>query len=142
MVSIAMKPNPFKEKIAGVKLSEADSGEELSTLNNLSSYPTGVALNCSIDFFNIQPETNYTLVVTANFPSGESHPFHATNVYIPKSSISAPDNEGYGKAAGDFAFDLTLMEKGDLFLLFALIKGDKVADTFYCYYYFGGGING
>ena len=32
MVSIAMKPNPFKEKIAGVKLFEADSGEELSTL--------------------------------------------------------------------------------------------------------------
>ena len=62
MVSIAMKPNPFKEKIAGVKLSEADSGEELSTLNKLSSYPTGVALNCSIDFFNIQPETNYTLI--------------------------------------------------------------------------------
>lgn len=141
MVSIAMKPNPFKEKIAAVKLFEADSGEELSTLNKLSSYPTGVALNCSIDFFNIQPETNYTLVVTANFPSGESHPFHATNVYIPRSIISAPDNEGYGKAAGNFTFDLTLMEKGDLFLLFALIKGDEVTDTFYCYYYFGGGIN-
>ena len=29
MVSIAMKPNPFKEKIAGVKLFEVDSGEEL-----------------------------------------------------------------------------------------------------------------
>lgn len=141
MVSIAMKSNPFKEKIAGVKLFEVDSGEELSTLNKLSSYPIGVALNCSIDFFNIQPETNYTLVVTANFPSGKSYPVHATNVYIPKSSISAPDNEDYGKAAGDFAFDLTLEEKGDLFLLFALIKDDEATDTFYCYYYFGGGIN-
>jgi len=136
-----MKSNPFKEKIAGVKLFEVDSGEELSTLNKLSSYPIGVALNCSIDFFNIQPETNYTLVVTANFPSGKSYPVHATNVYIPKSSISAPDNEDYGKAAGDFAFDLTLEEKGDLFLLFALIKDDEATDTFYCYYYFGGGIN-
>ena len=141
MVSIAMKSNPFKEKIAGVKLFEVDSGEELSTLNKLSSYPIGVALNCSIDFFNIQPETNYTLVVTANFPSGKSYPVHATNVYIPKSSISAPDNEDYGKAAGDVAFDLTLEEKGDLFLLFALIKDGEATDTFYCYYYFGGGIN-
>jgi hypothetical protein len=52
MVSVATKSNPFKEKIAGVKLFEADSGDELSTLNNLSSYPIGVALNCSIDFFN------------------------------------------------------------------------------------------
>lgn len=141
MVSIAMKPNPFKEKIAGVKLFEADSGEELSTLNNLPRYPIGVPLICSIDFFNIQPETNYTLVVTANFPNGKSYPVHATNVYIPESNISAPDNEGYGKAAGDFAFDLTLVEKGDLFLLFSLIKDNKDTDTFYCYYYFGGGIN-
>lgn len=141
MVSIAMKSNPFKEKIAGVKLFEVDSGEELSTLNKLSSYPIGVALNCSIDFFNIQPETNYTLVVTANFPSREPYLVHATNVYIPKSSILAPDNEGYGKAAGDFTFDLNLMEKGDLFLLFALIKGGEATDTFYCYYYFGGGMN-
>lgn len=141
MVSIAMKPNPFKEKIAGVKLFEADSGEELSTLNNLPRYPIGVPLICSIDFFNIQPETNYTLVVTANFPNGESYPVHATNVYIPESNISAPDNEGYGKATGDFAFDLTLVEKGDLFLLFSLIKDNKDTDTFYCYYYFGGGIN-
>ena len=114
MVSIAMKSNPFKEKIAGVKLFEADSGEELSTLNNLPRYPIGVPLICSIDFFNIQPETNYTLVVTANFPNGESYPVHATNVYIPESNISAPDNEGYGKAAGDFTFDLNLMEKGDV----------------------------
>lgn len=141
MVSIAMKSNPFKEKIAGVKLFEVDSGEELSTLNNLPRYPIGVPLICSIDFFNIQPETNYTLVVTANFPNGESYPVHATNVYIPESNISAPDNEGYGKAAGDFAFDLTLVEKGDLFLLFSLIKDNKDTDTFYCYYYFGGGIN-
>ncbi|MDA5504622.1 hypothetical protein [Streptococcus thermophilus] len=141
MVSIAIKPNPFKEKIARVNLFEADSGEELSTLNNLSSYPIDVALNCSIDFFNIQPETNYTLVVTANFPNGESYPVHATNIYIPRSSISAPDNEGYGKATGDFTFDLTLEEKGDLFLLFSLIKDNKDTDTFYCYYYFGGGIN-
>lgn len=141
MVSIATKSNPFKEKIAGVKLFEADSGDELSTLNNLSSYPIGVALNCSIDFFNIQPETNYTLVVTANSPSREPYLVHATNVYIPESNISAPDNEGYGKAAGDFTFDLNLMEKGDLFLLFALIKGGEATDTFYCYYYFGGGVN-
>ncbi|MDA5509277.1 hypothetical protein PJF60_02095 [Streptococcus thermophilus] len=141
MVSIAMKPNPFKEKIAGVKLFEVDSGEELSTLNNLPRYPIKVPLNCSIDLFNIQPETNYTIVVTANFPNGESYPVHATNIYIPRSSISAPDNEGYGKATGDFTFDLTLEEKGDLFLLFSLIKDNKDTDTFYCYYYFGGGIN-
>lgn len=141
MVSIAMKPNPFKEKIAGVKLFEVDGGEELSILNNLPHYPIEVPLNCSIDFFNIQPETNYTIAVTANFPSGEPYTVHATNIYIPKSSILAPDNEGYGKATGDFAFDLPLEKKGDLFLLFALIKGGEATDTFYCYYYFGDGIN-
>ena len=138
MVSIAMKPNPFKEKIAGVKLFEADSGEELSTLNNLSSYPIGLALNCSIDFFNIQPETNYTLVVTANFPSRAPYPVHATNIYIPAfEHFRLPIARIMEKHAGDFAFDLTLMEKGDLFLLFALTKGSEATDTFYCYYYFG-----
>lgn len=141
MVSIAMKPNPFKEKIAGVKLFEVESGEELSTLNNLSGYPIRLPLNCSIDFFNVQPETNYTLAITANFPSRAPYLVHATNIYIPVSNISAPDNEGCGKAAGDFSFDLTLEEKGDLFLLFALTKGGEATDTFYCYYYFGGGIN-
>lgn len=137
MTSIAMKPNPFREKMTAIRIVKPDSGQQLGTINNLDMYPGSTTLVAFLDFFNLKPETNYTLSVFAFFPDGSNYPVHATRVFIKKEDFTLL-KDGYGKVTGNFNFNFTIQNPSDFYFLFVLIdENGNELDTAYSYHYFG-----
>ena len=87
--------------------------------------------------FNLRPDTNYILSVSAHFPDGTNYPVHATRVNIAKQDFVLLD-DGYGKATGNFDFNFTIQAPSDFLFLFVLLdeNGNEV-DTAYSYHHFG-----
>lgn len=138
MTGTALKPNPFKEKMTAIKIVNPENTEPLWTVNYLDSYPSSVALVAFLDFFNLKPNTNYVISLTANLPDGSSYPVHATRINIPTENFVLINEEGYGKAAGNFTFNFTIEKPTDCYFLFALMdENSEVIDTAYSYHYFG-----
>lgn len=138
MTSIPMKPNLFQEKMTGLKLLNQSTGQFLGSLNNLDLYPASLPVIADIDFFNLKANTNYILTVTAHFPDGTNYPVHATRVNIPEENLSFKTSEGYGKANGNFLFNLTLNNPSDMLLYFILIdETGAPVDDVYSYHSFG-----
>ncbi|MGQ7625131.1 hypothetical protein ACTGUY_01700 [Streptococcus suis] len=137
MVSIPMKTNLFKEKMTSLKIVNTGNGQLLSTINNFDFYPGSVSLVAFLDFFNLRPDTNYILSVSAHFPDGTNYPVHATRVNIAKQDFVLLD-DGYGKATGNFDFNFTIQAPSDFLFLFVLLdeNGNEV-DTAYSYHHFG-----
>lgn len=137
MVSIPMKENPFKEKMTAIRIVKPDTGQLLGTVTNFEMFPGSTSLVTFLDFFNLRPETNYTLSVTVHFPDGTSYPVHATRINIAKQDFILL-KDGYGKATGNFGFNFTIQYPSDFYFFFVLMDetGQKV-DTAYSYHSFG-----
>lgn len=137
MTSIPMKHNPFKEKLTAIKIVNQETGQFLGTVNNFDFYPGSISLIAFLDFFNLKPETNYILSVSAHFPDGTSYPVHATRVNISKEDFILL-KDGYGKATGNFGFNFTIEKPSDFYFFFVLTdENNEVSDTAYSYYNFG-----
>lgn len=138
MVSIAMKPNPFKEKITAVKLINKETGQFFSTVSNFDFFPGTISLIAVVDFFNVQPNKNYTLSVNVFLDNGTNYPIHATRIFIPAEQLIATSMDGSGKATGNFEFNLTIEQPCDFYLFFAFIPegSNEYSDTFYSYHSF------
>lgn len=133
-----MKPNLFKEKMTSLKLLNQSTGQLLSSLNNLDLYPASLSVIVDVDFFNLKANTDYILTVTAYFPNGTNYPVHATRVDIPEENLSFKTSDGYGKANGNFIFNLTLNSPSDVLLYFILMDENGVpVDDVYSYHSFG-----
>lgn len=137
MVSIPMKENPFKEKMTAIRIVKPDTGQLLGTVTNFEMFPGSTSLVTFLDFFNLRPETNYTLSVTVHFPDGTSYPVYATRINIAKQDFILL-KDGYGKATGNFGFNFTIQYPSDFYFFFVLMDetGQKV-DTAYSYHFFG-----
>ncbi|WP_369350441.1 hypothetical protein AB6M97_06355 [Streptococcus hillyeri] len=137
MVSIPMKPNPFREKMTSIKIVNQTTSQLLSTVSNFDFYPGSVSLIAFVDFFNLKPETNYIMSVTVHFPDSTHYPVHATRVNIPREEFISM-SDGYGKATGNFDFNFTIQYPSDFFFYFALLdeNGDEI-DQAYSYHSFG-----
>lgn len=137
MVAISMKPNPFKEKMTAIKIVNRETGQPLGTVNNFDFYPGSISLVAFLDFFNLKPETNYILSVSAHFPDGTTYPVHATRVNIAKDDFILL-KDGYGKATGNFDFNFTITKPSDFYFFFVLMdENGKEIDTAYSYHHFG-----
>lgn len=137
MVGIPMKSNLFKEKMTSLKIVNTGNGQLLSTINNFDFYPGSVSLVAFLDLFNLRPDTNYILSVSAHFPDGTHYPVHATRVNIAKQDFVLLD-DGFGKATGNFDFNFTIQAPSDFLFLFLLLdENGKEVDTAYSYHHFG-----
>ncbi|AXJ12465.1 hypothetical protein Sp14A_05750 [Streptococcus pluranimalium] len=137
MTSIPMKTNPFREKMTAIRIINQNTGQPLGTISNFDFYPGSVSLIAFLDFFNLRPNVNYILSVTAHFPDGTSYPVHATRVCISENDFIQINN-GYGKATGNFDFNFTIQSSSDFYFFFILIdEQGQETDTAYSYHYFG-----
>ncbi|HEL1839175.1 hypothetical protein Q7W21_10195 [Streptococcus suis] len=137
MVSIPMKANLFKEKMTSLRIFNTSNDQILSTIVNFDLYPGSVHLVAFLDFFNLRPDTNYILSVTAHFPDGTNYPVHATRVNIAIQDFVLL-KDGYGKATGNFDFNFTIQAPSDFLFLFVLLdENGKEVDTAYSYHHFG-----
>ncbi|MEG3243907.1 hypothetical protein [Streptococcus suis] len=137
MVSIPMKTNLFKEKMTSLRIFNTSNDQILSTIVNFDLYPGSVHLVAFLDFFNLRPDTNYILSVTAHFPDGTNYPVHATRVNIAIQDFVLL-KDGYGKATGNFDFNFTIQTPSDFLFLFVLLdENGKEVDTAYSYHHFG-----
>lgn len=137
MTSVPMKKNPFKEKMTAIRIINPETAQFLGTITNFDIFPGSASLVAYLDFFNIRPETDYILSLTAHFPDGTSYPVHATRI-----NIAAQDfvlvKDGYGKATGNFNFNFTIEKPSDFYLFFVLLDEDgQEVDTAYSYHHFG-----
>ncbi|MDG4500567.1 hypothetical protein [Streptococcus suis] len=132
-----MKTNLFKEKMTSLRIFNTSNDQILSTIVNFDLYPGSVHLVAFLDFFNLRPDTNYILSVTAHFPDGTNYPVHATRVNIAIQDFVLL-KDGYGKATGNFDFNFTIKAPSDFLFLFALLdENGKEVDTAYSYHHFG-----
>lgn len=140
MVNIPMKPNPFNEKITAVKLINSSTGEFFNTVSSFDFFPGTISLIAVVDFFNVKPNKNYSLSISVHLENGTSYPIHATRIFIPREQLIAPNLDGFGKATGNFDFNLTIEQPGDFYLFFAFIPEGSTqhSDTFYSYHSFRG----
>lgn len=140
MTAYEMKPNPFNEKMTAIKLVDMRTGIPLGTVNNIDFYPASIPIMAFFDFFNIRPDVDYVLTVTAFFPDGTNYPVHATRVNIPEDKFIQLNN-GYGKVSGNFTFNFTIEKPSDYFFFFLLIdQNENNSDSFYSYHTFGKGV--
>jgi hypothetical protein len=136
MTSVPMKKNPFKEKMTAIRIVNPETAQFLGTITNFDMFPGSASLVAYLDFFNIRPETDYILSLTAHFPDGTSYPVHATRI-----NIAAQDfvliKDGYGKATGNFNFNFTIQNPSDFYFFFVLLdENGQGVDTAYSYHSF------
>lgn len=137
MTSIPMKRNPFKEKMTAIKIVDSKTAQPIGTITNFDMFPGSTSLVAYLDFFNLRPETNYILSLTAHFPDGTSYPVHATRINIAKQEFALLE-DGFGIAAGNFSFNFTIQNPSDFYFLFVLIdENGQEVDTAYSYHRFG-----
>lgn len=123
--------------MTAIRIVNPETAQFLGTITNFDMFPGSASLVAYLDFFNIRPETDYILSLTAHFPDGTSYPVHATRI-----NIAALDfvliKDGYGKATGNFNFNFTIQKPSDFYFFFVLMdeNGEEV-DTAYSYHYFG-----
>ena len=137
MPSIPIKKNPFKEKMTAIKVVNPEASQLLGTITNLDMFPGSTSLVAFLDFFNLRPETDYILSLTAHFPDGTSYPVHATRINIARQEFMLLE-DGFGMTTGNFSFNFTIQNPSDFYFLFLLMDehGQEV-DTAYSYHHFG-----
>ena len=137
MPSIPIKKNPFKEKMTAIKVVNPEASQLLGTITNLDMFPGSTSLVAFLDFFNLRPETDYILSLTAHFPDGTSYPVHATRINIARQEFMLLE-DGFGMTTGNFSFNFTIQKPSDFYFLFLLMdENGQEVDTAYSYHHFG-----
>lgn len=137
MPSIPIKKNPFKEKMTAIKVVNPEASQLLGTITNLDMFPGSTSLVAFLDFFNLRPETDYILSLTAHFPDGTSYPVHATRINIARQEFMLLE-DGFGMTTGNFSFNFTIQNPSDFYFLFLLMdENGQEVDTAYSYHHFG-----
>lgn len=137
MTSIPMKKNPFREKMTAIRIVNPETAQSLGTITNFDVFPGSTPLVAFLDFFNLRPETDYILSLTAHFPNGTSYPVHATRINISRQDFVLLE-DGFGMATGNFSFNFTIQNPSDFYFFFVLIdENGQEVDTAYSYHHFG-----
>ena len=137
MTSIPMKKNPFREKMTAIRIVNPETAQSLGTITNFDVVPGSTSLVAFLDFFNLRPETDYILSLTAHFPNGTSYPVHATRINIARQDFALLE-DGFGMATGNFSFNFTIQSPSDFYFFFILMdENGQEVDTAYSYHHFG-----
>ncbi|MXQ48130.1 hypothetical protein GRB29_01695 [Streptococcus pneumoniae] len=141
MTSHGMKQNLFKEKMTKVLIGFGQSGTFLETASTVDRIPGGITLTASVDFFNIFPNKEYTLIANLikqnKDETFETHPLKILRTVFSDENVHYHSFDGSGKANGTFNFDFNYTESGDylVYLQFTDSSG-KELDSFYQYFCF------
>lgn len=137
MTSIPMKKNPFREKMTAIRIVNPETSQFLGTITNFDMFPGSTSLIAFLDFFNLRPDTDYILSLTAHFPDGTSYPVHATRINIARQDFVLLE-DGFGMATGNFSFNFTIQNPSNFYFYFVLIdENGQEVDTAYSYHHFG-----
>lgn len=122
------------EKIADFKIVDIMSRGELFTVSTPDEMPFGKLMNLDFIFMNIKSDVKYHVEVLIN-----ENLLSITSVNVPKAHLMYPtvvDGTQYGKAQGDFNFNLAVRDYGSFKLECVLFQDGKEKDRMAKYYSF------
>lgn len=131
---------PLKEKITAIKIIHEDTSDMLATVNTIDFIPTSINAVAVLDFFNIEPNRDYVLVISLVPPHKEIEQIvKPIRIKFPSEQVSYFTQE-YGKANGAVDFQLPVLAPGDCKIILSLqtISGEEL-DSYSQYFHFARG---